>query len=142
MVKLLLALIFLVFSLYAEPITPIINVANLDAKKVALGKLLFFDSILSADDTISCASCHKLDEGGDDNLKFSLGINGQFGDINSPTVYNSVYNFRQFWNGRSENLAEQAKGPIENPIEMGNNFKNVIDTLNKTEYKEHFKKIY
>lgn len=126
----------------AQPITPIPQNIKLDEQKVKLGKKLFFDTILSADNTVSCATCHDLKNGGDDGLKFSFGIDGQEGDINSPTVLNAVYNFRQFWNGSARNLAHQAAGPIENPIEMGNNFETLIITLSKTPYKSDFEQIY
>lgn len=140
--KTLLFLLFFMSLSLAEPITPIPQKNNVDAQKVKLGKELFFDTILSYDNTISCATCHDLQNGGDDNLKFSFGIDGQEGDINAPTVYNAVYNFRQFWNGSAKNLAEQAKGPIENPIEMGNTFENLIRILKKTLYQNKFKNIY
>ena len=132
----------LIFSIaHSEPITPLPNNINLNNDKISLGKKLFFDTLLSLDNTISCASCHDLENGGDDGLKVSFGINGQKGTINSPTVYNAVYNFRQFWNGRAKDLAQQAMGPIENPVEMGNTFENLINTLNTSPYKKEFKKI-
>ncbi len=135
--------LLLLFSISnSEPITPIPQTIKVDKQKAELGKELFFDTILSADNTISCASCHNLQNGGDDGLKFSFGIDGQEGDINSPTVLNAVYNFRQFWNGGAEDLAHQAMGPIENPVEMGNSFKQLILTLNKTAYKNKFNNIY
>ncbi len=140
--RLFTCLLFLSVVLNAEPITPIPQTVKVNEQKVKLGKKLFFDTILSADNTISCASCHDLQNGGDDGLKFSFGIKGQEGDINSPTVYNAVYNFRQFWNGRAKDLAHQTWGPIENPVEMGNNFHNLINTLSKTSYKEEFTDIY
>ena len=129
-------------SLYAEPIEPLPLKAEYDEKIAALGKQLFFDPMLSKDGTISCATCHHLENGGDDNLKFSFGINGQEGVINSPTVYNAVYNFRQFWDGKAKDLQEQAIGPIENPIEMGNSFENLIKTLNASKYKKQFEVLY
>ncbi len=129
-------------SLYAEPIEPLPLKAEYDEKIAALGKQLFFDPMLSKDGTISCATCHHLENGGDDNLKFSFGINGQEGVINSPTVYNAVYNFRQFWDGKAKDLQEQAIGPIENPIEMGNSFENLIKTLNASKYKKQFELLY
>ncbi|MEA3331712.1 MAG: cytochrome-c peroxidase [Campylobacterota bacterium] len=127
---------------YAEPITPLPQSVEVDDSKVALGKKLFFDTIVSVDNTVSCATCHDLENGGDDGLDVSFGIEGKQGNINSPTVYNSVYNFRQFWNGRAKDLSEQAKGPIENPVEMGNNFENLIKTLKRTSYKSEFNKVY
>jgi len=63
-------------------------------------------------------------------------------NINSPTVYNAVYNFRQFWNGSAKDLQEQAGGPVENPVEMGHSFENLIPILNKTLYKQKFEAIY
>ena len=140
--KTLVLLIFFFLNSYSEPITVIPQKIIVDTEKADLGKLLFFDTILSRDNTVSCASCHDLNNGGDDNLKFSFGINAQEGDINAPTVYNAVFNFRQFWNGSAKDLAEQAKGPIENPIEMGNTFENLIKTLNNTSYQNRFKNIY
>ncbi len=137
-----LSMIFIVVTLLAEPITPIPLTMDVNQDKVKLGKKLFFDTLLSLDNTISCASCHDLQNGGDDGLKFSFGIDGQEGNINSPTVYNAVYNFRQFWNGRAKDLSHQAFGPIDNPIEMGNNFPNLIKTLKQTSYKKEFRKIY
>lgn len=129
-------------NLNAQPITPLPLQIKTNPAKVALGKELFFDPILSADGTISCASCHDLFNGGDDGKVHSIGIKNQKGDVNSPTIFNAVFNFSQFWDGRAKDLQEQAAGPIENPVEMGNNFENVINTLSKTNYKEKFNLIY
>jgi len=116
---------------------------KVNVKKAKLGKKLFFDPILSKDGTISCATCHDLQNGGDDGLKFSFGINGQKGNINSPTVYNSVFNFRQFWDGRAKDLKEQAKGPIENPVEMGHTMHGAVEVLRQSEkYVEIFHELY
>ena len=115
---------------FSEPIKPIPKTIDVDKQKAKLGRELFFDPILSVDNSISCATCHDIENGGDDGLVFSFGHDGKVGDINSPTVLNSVFNFRQFWNGRAADLAEQAKGPIENPVEMANTFENAIATLN------------
>ena len=136
-------LIFMTTLLCAhEPIEPIPEYVKVDPQKVALGEELFFDTRLSKDNTVSCASCHNLQEGGDDNLRHSFGIKGQEGPINAPTVYNAVFNFKQFWDGRANDLKEQAMGPIENPKEMGHSFKNLIPMLKKTSYAIKFKKIY
>ena len=117
-----------------ELITPIPQGIDYDMKKALLGKKLFFETKLSADNTLSCASCHIIKNGGDDDIKFSIGINGQRGNINSPTVLNTRYNFRQFWNGRASSLKIQAVGPIHNPKEMGSNFNQVILKLKKEAY--------
>ncbi len=146
--KLRLSLILLLFVfqhtvlMAAEPIQPIPQEMEVNEKKAALGKELFFDTLLSKDNTVNCASCHLLQDGGDDNLPVSFGIKGQKGSVNAPTVYNAVFNFRQFWDGRAANLKEQAMGPVENPVEMGNSFKNLIATLKKTPYKAKFDAIY
>jgi len=88
---------------------------------IALGEKLFFEKRLSINDTQSCASCHILDRGmaGVDNLPTSPGARGEIGTRNSPTVLNAGFQTSQFWDGRAEDLVEQAKGPILNPIEMG-----------------------
>lgn len=86
--------------------------------RVALGRLLFFDTRLSKSQTISCNSCHQLDNHGVDGEATSLGHKGQRGDRNSPTVMNAGLHVAQFWDGRAADLEEQAKGPILNPVEM------------------------
>ncbi|WP_151899385.1 cytochrome-c peroxidase [Sulfurimonas hydrogeniphila] len=141
-------IIILIFSFYVtlltanEPITPLPQSVQVNQAKAKLGQVLFFDPILSHDNTISCASCHDLHNGGDDGLKFSFGIQGQEGSVNAPTVYNAVFNFRQFWDGRAKNLQEQAIGPIENPVEMGSSFEEIIPKLKKSKYKKLFDAIY
>lgn len=89
--------------------------------RIALGKKLYFEKRLSINDSQSCASCHILDNGaaGVDNLATSPGARGEKGTRNSPTVLNAGWQDSQFWDGRAEDLVEQAKGPILNPIEMG-----------------------
>ncbi len=128
--------------LTAEPITPLPRSVLVNPVKVQLGKALFFDPILSADGTISCASCHDLYNGGDDGQRFSIGIRGQRGTINAPTVLNALFNFRQFWDGRAKDLQEQAAGPIVNPVEMGNNFPDLIEKLKHSPYQAQFAEIY
>ena len=120
--------------------TPISN--QITDEAAILGRVLFYDTSLSTNNTISCSSCHDLYNGGDDGLKFSFGIHGQEGDINSPTVLNAAYNFRQFWDGRASTLLHQTWGPVENPVEMGNTFEQLIITLNNSPYKKEFNAIY
>lgn len=135
--------ILLATFLYSkEPITPIPTQIDVNIAKADLGRELFFDTRLSKDDTISCHSCHQLTLGGADNQKFSIGVEGRVGVINAPTIFNSRFNFVQFWNGRAKNLHEQAFGPIQDPNEMDMNPLDLIEKLNKTEYKNKFKKIY
>ncbi len=126
-----------------EPILPIPEPQNLSPQHVALGQTLFHDTQLSIDNSISCASCHQLDAGGVDGLARSFGIEGREGDINTPTVFNSALNFRQFWNGRAATLEEQINGPLTNPNEMGNNWQNVIQTLQQDpNYPALFNRLY
>jgi cytochrome c peroxidase len=87
--------------------------------RIDLGRQLFFDGRLSKDGTISCNSCHALDGYGVDGTATSIGIGGQKGQRNAPSVYNAAGHFAQFWDGRSESAEDQATGPIMNPIEMG-----------------------
>jgi cytochrome c peroxidase len=86
--------------------------------KVALGRTLFFETRLSLDNSISCASCHDLARGGADGRSLSPGVGGTVGARNAPTVYNAAFQKRLFWDGRARSLEEQATGPILNPIEM------------------------
>ena len=87
--------------------------------KVELGKMLYFDPRLSANGTVSCFSCHNVMEGGDDHRPTSIGIHGQAGGRNAPTVWNAAFLSAQFWDGRAATLEDQAKGPPANPVEMG-----------------------
>lgn len=102
-----------------DAVQPISTMFSTIPAKVNLGKKLYHDTRLSADNTLSCATCHDLKTGGVDRRDVSIGIHGQKGAINAPTVFNAVFNIKQFWDGRAENLTEQADGPPLNPIEMG-----------------------
>lgn len=111
--------------------------------KSNLGKLLYFDARLSADNTVSCASCHDPAKGWSDDGPTSKGIRGQMGGRRSPPVSNSAYNPVQFWDGRSPSLEDQAKGPIQNPIEMGNSHEGMIRTVSGIPgYTELFRRVY
>ncbi len=118
---LLLAVFVLLYPAWSsafQPIRPLPQQIAYHPIKAELGKRLFFDKRLSADGSISCASCHDPDHGGADPRPVSTGVYGRKGTINAPTVFNSYFNFRQFWNGRAGDLKEQAAGPIHNPLEM------------------------
>lgn len=130
--------------LTGEPIQPLPEkVTGLDQAKVNLGQKLYNDKRLSSDNTVACVTCHQLDKGGTDLLVVSKGIKGQLGDINAPTVFNSRYNFVQFWDGRAKNLEEQAAGPVENPAEMGNKWDAVVKMLAAdSEYSTLFQAAY
>jgi cytochrome c peroxidase len=116
---------------------------QLDSQKVELGAKLFIDARLSADDTISCASCHNLATGGVDNQVRSIGVKGGRGKTNAPTVFNSGFNFVQFWDGRAQTLEEQLDGPVNDKNEMGSNWSQVIEKLSKdTIYPAQFAQSY
>lgn len=87
--------------------------------KVALGRKLYYDSRLSLGQDISCNTCHPLERYGADGLPVSIGHKGQRGARNAPSVYNAAGQVAQFWDGRAPNVEEQAKGPVLNPVEMG-----------------------
>lgn len=127
-----------------EPIRPIIPSENVDERKAELGFALFHDPRLSVDNTVSCASCHALDMGGVDNHQYSHGVEERLGGVNAPTVYNAVYNFVQFWDGRAKTLAEQAAGPPLNPVEMASeSFDEIIAKLQQDEnYVKLFAELY
>jgi cytochrome c peroxidase len=126
-----------------EPIKPIPLKVEVDSRKVALGKQLFHDPRLSRDNTVSCASCHDLSKGGVDGRKHSIGIGGAEGGINSPTVFNSGGNFRQFWDGRAATLEQQVDGPIHAGAEMGSNWEEIVGKLRAApEYAAAFNQIY
>jgi cytochrome c peroxidase len=86
--------------------------------QIALGRRLFHEPVLSNGHDLSCNTCHSLNGYGADGRKVSFGDLGHAGDRNAPSVYNAAGQFAQFWDGRSPNVEEQAKGPILNPHEM------------------------
>ena len=113
-----------------EPVRPIDQKLEYDEAKAALGFALFHDTRLSVDNTVSCASCHALETAGVDNHQYSHGVNDLLGGVNAPTVFNAVYNFVQFWDGRAATLAAQAAGPPLNPVEMASeSFDQIIAKL-------------
>jgi cytochrome c peroxidase len=138
------SLLFFTLAIFAnEPILPIPLDTQVDIKKAKLGQKLFFDTILSKDNSTACVSCHNVYNGGADSNIVSSGYADKKGNIQSPTVLNSKYNFRQFWNGRAKDLFQQAKGPINNPIEHNMNAQEVERRLNDSkEYLKIFNSVY
>ena len=110
------------------------------AAKVELGRHLYFDKRLSKDGSVACATCHDPNTGWSDGRSTSVGINGQVGGRNAPTIINRAFSTLQFWDGRSPSLEDQALGPVQNPIEMGNTLENMVSTLSDIAgYKPLFK---
>ena len=126
-------------------ITPLPTSIPYDKEKAMLGKQLYMDTSLSKDGKVSCNTCHDLKRYGVDNEIFSIGADGVLDEpFNSPTTFNSVFNFVQFWDGKAKNLADQAKNPFTNPKEMA--LKDEAEVVKRVEanakYKASFDKIY
>jgi cytochrome c peroxidase len=135
--------------LLRAPFAPVPDVAQADAnpitpEKVALGRMLYFDTRLSKNHDVACESCHRLSQYGVDNQPTSEGHKKQHGSRNSPTVYNAAIHFRQFWDGRAATVEEQAKGPMMNPVEMAMpDEKRIVATLaSMPGYVDAFKKAF
>lgn len=112
-------------------------------EKVELGKMLYFDTRLSRDGKVSCATCHDPKMAWAEREPTSTGIDRQVGGRNAPSVINAAYATEQFWDGRAKSLEEQALGPIQNPIEMGHKLPAMIQDLSKVSaYQERFKKVF
>ena len=118
-------------QLLIDPIIPFDN--PMTEEGVSLGKRLFYDRILSVDNTKACASCHMPQNGFSDSNKFSIGVSGNFGNRNSMPLINLAWNFddKYFWDGRALGLEHQALEPVTNPIELENpSWSDVEDRLN------------
>ncbi len=99
------------------------------AESVALGRRLYYDPILSVDNTVACATCHHPKFCFTDGRQFSEGVQKQRGGRNAPTVINAAYYTLQFWDGRAPSLEKQAEGPVQNPIEMAHTLEGVEKKL-------------
>lgn len=86
--------------------------------RITLGRMLYYETVLSDGHDVSCNTCHPLNGWGADGRRVSLGHAGRAGTRNSPTVYNAAGHLAQFWDGRAADVEAQAKGPILNPVEM------------------------
>ncbi len=134
-------------SFFEESIlAPVIPANNpLTEEGVALGKKLFFDPILSANNTISCASCHNPQASFTDDLQFSRGIDDALGSRNSMPLFNLAWHYdeRFFWDGSATSLEDQAFEPVTNPNEMGSTWANAVSALKQSqEYPELFRRAF
>ena len=102
-------------------------------EQIDLGRLLFFDPLLSKDGSISCASCHQPDKGFSDNLDRSIGITGQKIKRSAPTLWNVAFLDKFFWDARSTSLEDQAQGPLFDPQEMANTPEQLLATLQQND---------
>ena len=126
-----------------EPIQPIPLHIDLDEKKVTLGEKLFRDVRLSSDKKVACISCHGFDTGGVDRMTRSRGVKGQLNLVNTPTVFNSGFNFKLDWDGKHENLFINVDGPLLSPIIMGGKWEEIIPMLRSSpDYVKAFAKAY
>jgi cytochrome c peroxidase len=126
-------------QLLPEALIPANNPQTVEG--IALGRKLFYDPILSGDNTQACADCHSPQNAFTDERQFSIGIDGIAGNRNSMPLFNMAWNFdaKFFWDGRAGSVEEQALGPVENPIEMHNTWENAVASLQATsEYPQLF----
>lgn len=130
-------------ALKNEPILPIPFVIALDQKKIALGERLFNDPRLSHSNQMPCAQCHQLAQGGDDGLPRSITNTGEPDTINSPTIFNSGFNFRQTWRGAFKTLEAQAEGDLKNAMHGATNWQELLPKLSRDkDYVKTFNNIY
>ena len=106
---------------------------SLTGPLVALGRQLFFDPILSEDNSVSCATCHRPANGFAAPDAVAIGIRKQKGTRNTPTILNRALGKSQFWDGRADSLEEQSLKPIANPLEMGSSVKAAVDRLKSSD---------
>lgn len=117
-------------ALLNEPIRPLPAAIEFDLDKAALGKRLFFDPRLSRDDKLSCASCHDFAQGGADGRARSPGVDGREGPFNSPSVFNTGFNFRQLWTGKAESLEDQVGMAIDSAKVFDSSWPAILAKLN------------
>jgi cytochrome c peroxidase len=126
-----------------EPIKPVPLSLDQDQAKARIGQTLFFDVRLSANSSVSCASCHDPRKGGVDGRTHSVGFNGKTTSVNAPSVLNAALNFRQFWDGRAESLEAQIDTVVQSPIEMGSNWADVLSKIARDpNYQKDFAESY
>ena len=114
-------------------------------ERVRLGRWLFYDTRLSGDNTVACATCHRPEHAFSEPTPVSAGVRGQKGTRKAPTFINqaAVLFPHFFWDGRAGSLEDQALGPIENPIEMGSTHASMIDTLARVPaYERYFEEAF
>jgi cytochrome c peroxidase len=127
----------------SEPIQPLPQLLPLDSSKVQLGQQLFGDPRLSADNRISCLSCHNLSLGGADRQAFSVGVHGKLGSVNALTVYNAGFNTALTWTGKFATIEAFTQSVIENPTAMGIEWRVLIPKLRQVSaYQQAFAQLY
>jgi cytochrome c peroxidase len=128
---------------FDEPIVPLPSSLNINLARADIGRKLFRDVRLSANASVSCFSCHDISKGGADARPHSVGFHGQATGVNAPSVFNAALNFAQFWNGRADSLEAQIDGVVQNPVEMGSKWNDVVALVAKdTPYRKAFTAAY
>ena len=126
-----------------EPIKPLPATLNQNPARAEIGRQLFNEVALSANGKVSCTSCHNIAKGGGDSRIHSVGFNGQSTAVNAPTVLNAAFNFVQFWNGRAQSLEAQVSEVVQNPVEMGSTWLDVVAKVSKSDkYRASFAAAY
>jgi cytochrome c peroxidase len=126
-----------------EPIFPIPQEIESDAAKVELGEALFFDVRLSKDKNIACSTCHQLTAGGDDNVALGISTSAEQHIINTPSVFNARYNFRQNWDGSNKTLQDQIKSVMSNHHEFNSQWSDIVARLSQDEkFNKDFNQTY
>jgi len=140
----LLLFVYSALSHGFEIIQPIPESIPVNKDKAYIGKLLFHDPILSKDKSLSCLSCHDIyNKCGTDHLKVAIGNDKKPETDNTLTVFNAVFNFRMFWNGRAKDLKEQIKFVFKHPQEFNITKEEIEKRLNNNKmYKNLFKSVY
>lgn len=134
---------FDIASGYPQPLQPVDNITT--EQGVELGRRLFYDTRLSANNAMSCGTCHKQEFAFTDQNQFSTGINGQVGNRNSMSLVNLAFNQNQhfFWDGRAATIEKQVFEPVRNPIEMASNWTAVVQKIKAEEiYPPMFEKAF
>ena len=124
------------------PILPTDNA--LTVQGVQLGRMLFFEKLMSKDGTQACADCHRQPDGFSDSTRFSIGVEGLPGKRQAMPIFNMAYHSNEFfWDGRAKLLREQSLKPIQDPLEMNETLENVIAKLsNETMYRDQFTRAF
>lgn len=126
-----------------EPIFPIPLHIEVDEARASLGETLFFDTRLSKNNSIACANCHQLEQGGDDNVSLGISMTGEKNIINTPSIFNAQYNFRQNWDGSASSLHEQIEAMVKSQHVFDNTWDTVITRLaGDTLMERRFSNIY
>ena len=126
-----------------EPISPIPQTVEFNAAKAALGQSLFSDTRFSKNNTVACATCHQLESGGDDNVSTGISLIADHHALNTPSIFNARYNFRQNWNGSAATLEEQIEMVMANQHEFNNQWDNVTAQLSTDRnFVKAYNKIY